>query len=140
MTDNDKLSSEEEAIKLLGHMKTGLFSHLLIMGTEDALENLYLQLVRRCQEENISTSVIQFSKDDSSFCYDYEPADILLIKGLGFLPAKHNQAYSLRTLLDVGQYQGVRSFIFCEESSVKHHFNDYSAPFYRFCSPYRVND
>jgi hypothetical protein len=138
MTDTKNLSAEEEAVKLLGHMKTGLFSHLLILGTEDALENLYIQLVRRCQEEKISTSVIQFSNDDTSFCYQYEPADILLIKGLGFLPAKHNQAYSLRTLLDVGQYQGLRSFIFCEESQVRKHFNDYSAPFYRFCTPYQI--
>jgi hypothetical protein len=139
MTENEKLSVEEEAIKLLGHMKTGLFSHLLISGTEEALDNLYTQLVRRCDEENISTSVIQFYKDDQSFFYEYKKADILLVKGLGFLPARHNQAYLLRTLLDVGQYQGLRSFIFCEEQEVRKHFNDYSAPFYRFCLPHRLN-
>lgn len=134
-----KLTSAEEAKKLVKHHKTGLFSHILISGTAEALDNLYVNLVEECRVEKISTTTIQFSKEDPSYCYQYQKSDLLLIKGLELLPAKHNQSFSLRTMLDVGQHRGLKSFIFCEQSAVQKHFEDYSAPFYKFCLRHLVN-
>jgi len=138
MSKNTKRSINEEARKLLTHHKTGLFSHILLYGTTENLDDLYIHLLRECKEERLSTSTIEFRAEDPSFRYEYQKSDVLIIKGLEVLPALHDGAFSLRSWLDVGQYSGLKSFIFCEESRVREHFNDYKAPFYMFCTRHLI--
>ncbi len=140
MINNTKPSISEEAEKLFEHFKTGLFSHILISGSPDDLDDIYISIIKKCEEEGISTSTITFTDDDPSFSYDYKESDLLIIQNLDLLPAKHNKAFSLRTMLDVGQYSGLKSFILCEESKVRDHFNDYEAPFYRFCLQHKISE
>lgn len=127
------------AKKLLEHLKSGLFSHILISGTPEAFDNLYVNLVKECRANNLSTFTIEFSNDDPSYFYQYKVSDVLFVKGLEILPPKHHQAYSLRTMLDAGKHKGLKSFIFCEQTAVKQHFDDYTAPFYRFCLRYSLS-
>lgn len=138
MSKNTKLPINEEAKKLLKHFKTGLFSHILISGTAENLDNLYIHLLKECKDGRLSTSTIAFTAEDPSFSYEYQESDVLIIKGLEVLPAQHDSAFSLRSWLDIGQYRGLKSFIFCEESRVREHFNDYEAPFYMFCTRHLI--
>lgn len=139
MSEHENISLEDEAKKLLKHLSTGLFSHILISGKAEKLNEFFTHLLNECKSEGISTSTITFSAEDPNFNYEYKESDLLIIKNLGLLPAKHNKAFSLRTMLDVGQYSGLKSFILCEESKVRDHFHDYEAPFYQFCLPHRLS-
>jgi hypothetical protein len=44
-----------------------------------------------------------------------------------------NKTFALRTLLDTGKHQALKSVIFCEENHYSQHFTDRNAPFYKFC-------
>lgn len=140
MRNNINPTIIEEADKLLKHIKTGLFSHILISGSAENLEAFYTSIIKKCEGEGIATSTITFTNEDPSFRYEYKESDLLIIKNLDLLPAKHNKAFSLRTMLDVGQCSGLKSFILCEESKVRDHFNDYEAPFYKFCLPHQLSN
>lgn len=135
---NDLLA--EEVKKLFEHLKRGLFNHICISGTKETLDELYACLLQECNSRNLDALQIIFSDENTDLISETESPEIFLIKGLEFLNPKQNEAYALRSHLDVGQYQGLKSFIFCEQSAVNKHFNDYEAPFYKFCLRHRVND
>lgn len=134
---NDALA--EEVKKLLEHLKLGVFNHILISGTNEKLHNFYELLWQECQTKKMDASQIIITNETIHSISHQEYSGLMFIKGLEYLDPMQNEAFTLRTRLDVGQYQGIKSFMFCEEKAVKNHFNDYAAPFYHFCSRYRVS-
>ncbi len=128
-----KLTLAEEVKKLLQHLQIGLFNHILISGNNEKLNDLYELLWQECQSQKMNASQFIITNESIHSIPDQEYSGLMLIKGLECLKPKQNETYTLRTRLDVGQFQGLKSFILCEESAVDKHFNDYEAPFYLFC-------
>ena len=137
--NNIKLTLAEEVKKLLQHLQIGLFNHILISGSKEKLDALYERLWQECQSQKMKASQIIITNESIHSIPDQEYSGLMLIKGLECLKPKQNETYALRSRLDVGQYQGLKSFIFCEESAVDKHFNDYEAPFYKFCLKHRFS-
>ncbi len=134
---NDALA--EEVNKLLKHLKLGVFNHILIFGSKEKLDDFYDLLWLECKVQKMKVSQIIITNESIHTIPYQEYAGLMFIKGLECLKPQQNETFTLRSRLDVGQYQGLKSFIFCEESVVKHHFNDYAAPFYHFCSRYKLS-
>ena len=131
--NNIKLALAEEVKKIFEHLKIGLFNHILISGSKEKLDGLYEILWQECQAQNMKASQIIITNESIHSIPDQEYSGLMFIKGLECLKPKQNETYALRSRLNVGQYQGLKSFIFCEQSAVNNHFNDYEAPFYKFC-------
>ena len=134
-----KLTLAEEVKKLLQHLQIGLFNHILISGNKEKLDDLYELLWQECQSQKMNASQFIITNESIHSIPDQKYSGLMLIKGLECLKPKQNETYALRSRLDVGQYHGLKSFIFCEKSAVNNHFNDYEAPFYKFCLRQRVN-
>jgi hypothetical protein len=60
-------------------------------------------------------------------------ADLVLVKGLNKIDAHSNQAYAIRTFLDINRHNDLAAIIFFDPESYSRHFNDETAPFYQFC-------
>lgn len=123
--------------KLINCLSMGLSSHIVITGSELDIEQFQIDLMRRLEKEGKSTRELLCTTEhlDLNQC---EQVDFLLVKGLGYLPAQHNNSYAIRTYLDMGTYNKLRSVIFCETEHYSRHFNDYNAPFYQFCTRYPI--
>ncbi|KZY45116.1 hypothetical protein A3757_19820 [Oleiphilus sp. HI0117] len=118
--------------KLINYLNMGLSSHIVITGSERNIEQFQIDLKGRLESEGKSTRELLCTTEhlDLNQCKE---VDSLLVKGLGDLPAQHNNSYAIRTYLDMGTYNKLRSIIFCETEHYTRHFNDYNAPFYQFC-------
>ena len=73
--------------------------------------------------------------DDLTIDYKNE---VLFVWGLESLDPMESRSFSLRTILDVEQHQGLRFILSCEKDSYLKHFADYAAPFYKFCAPLKL--
>ena len=124
-----KLTLAEEVKKLLAQQKLGVFNHILISGSKEKLDDLYELLWQECQSQKMNASQVIITNESIHSIPDQEYSGLMLIKGLECLKPKQNETYALRSRLNVGQYQGLKSLIFCEEKAVNKHFNDYEAPF-----------
>jgi len=118
--------------KLINCLNMGLSSHLVITGSETDIDRFQIDLKRRLENEGKSTSELLCTNEPLEL-NQCEQTDILLVKGLGCLHALHANSYAIRSYLDIGTYNNIRSVIFCETEHYARHFNDYNAPFYQFC-------
>ena len=125
--------------KLITHLNAGLFSHLVVTGSERNLEKFQTGLKQKLESEGKSTCELQCTTEDIKLNQN-EKVDLLFVKGLENLPVQHANTYAIRAYLDAGTYNNLRSIIFCETGHYAKHFNDYDAPFYKFCLQYPISD
>tara|TARA_R110002072_G_scaffold303068_1_gene492516 strand:- start:1415 stop:1831 length:417 start_codon:yes stop_codon:yes gene_type:complete len=125
--------------KLINCLSMGLSSHIVITGSKMDIEQLQIDLKGRLARDGKSTREL-LCTTESLELNQCEQVDFLLVKGLGNLPAQHNNSCAIRTYLDMGTYNKLRSIIFCETEHYEKHFNDYNAPFYRFCLDYPLGN
>jgi hypothetical protein len=134
---NDALA--EEVKKLLKHLEVGIFNHIIISGSKEKLNDLYDLLWQECQSLNMKASQFEVTIDSIHSIPNLDYTGLMFIKGLEYLKPKQNATYALRSRLDVGQFQGLKSYIFCEQSAFHNHFYDSEAPFYLFCQQYETS-
>jgi len=128
-----------EIEKLMKHLNAGLFSHLVVTGGEQNLEQFQDSLKQKLESEGQSTCELQCTTEELKLSQN-EKVDLLFVKGLENLPVQHSNTYAIRAYLDAGTYNNLRSVIFCETEHYIKHFNDYDAPFYKFCLQYPISD
>jgi hypothetical protein len=123
---------------LTNYLNMGLSGHLVITGSEWDIEQFEIGLKERLESEGKSARELHCTNEplELNKC---EQTDLLFVKGLGDLPALHANSYAIRSYLDIGTYNNLRSVIFCETEHYSRHFNDYNAPFYQFCSRYPIS-
>jgi hypothetical protein len=80
--------------KLINYLNMGLSSHLLITGSERNIEQFQIDLKGRLESGGKSTRELLCTTEhlDLNKC---EQVDFLLVKGLGNLPAQHNNSYAI---------------------------------------------
>ena len=119
--------------KLISALKIGISDCVVVTGSMIELTDFRDQAIDRLAEASIQVSQVDLYSDDPQPSRTDNDVDVLILWGLEQLSPHDNRSYAIRTYLDKAKYQGLRSIIFCENSSYKAHFMDYDAPFYHFC-------
>jgi len=128
---------DAQADKLIVHFSKGLFTHIVITGTEKEIK--FFQTALKNKFESINQSIYELEVTTSGLILDQQKEDdLIFVSGLQNLPVQHRNTYAIRAYLDRGIHTNIRSFIFCVTESYAKHFKDYNAPFYRFCLQYRL--
>jgi hypothetical protein len=126
---------EEEVARIIRCLKSGLSSIIVITGTDNQMLEFREILMDRLATEARPTTLLDLTADKQSFTPTENTQDLglLIVWGLERLSPQVNRTYAIRTFLDIEQYRGLKSIIFCEHAAYKPHFVAYTAPFYQFC-------
>ena len=119
--------------RLILTLKTGLSDGVVVTGSMAELTLFREQAIEKLGEASFQVSQIDLYSDDPQPNRTDNDVDVLILWGLEQLSPHDNRSYSIRTYLDKARHQGLRSIIFCENSSYRAHFLDHDAPFYHFC-------
>ena len=119
--------------KLISTLKVGISDCVVVTGSIIELTDFRDQAIDMLAEASFQVSQMDLHSDDPRPSRTDNDVDVLILWGLEQLSPQDNRSYSIRTYLDKAKYQGLRSIIFCENSSYRAHFMDYDAPFYHFC-------
>ncbi|CBL46475.1 hypothetical protein HDN1F_28920 [gamma proteobacterium HdN1] len=127
-----KSNSLEKILKLLG---AGLYSGCVALVVE--AENRH-QVVALLEELGIEWyDHVQFMALDSETAIDLAlesiDGDLLLVDGLSKIGPHNQEAYALRTFLDVRRNTAGKTIIILDPDGYRFHFSDSDAPFYLFC-------
>ena len=121
--------------KLISCLNIGLTDSTVVTGSAQALKYFHERLVVLLASEPIQAGYLDLTANEYRVCGvdDNEDIKLVIVWGLEYFLPFENRTYALRTMLDTGKHQGLKSVIFCEENHYMSHFTDHDAPFYQFC-------
>lgn len=127
-----KSNSLEKILKLLG---AGLYSGCVALVVEAENRHQVVALLEKLGNERCDR--VQVVSVDSETAIDRPlesiDGDLLLIDGLSKISPHSQEAYSLRTFLDVRRNTAGTTIIILDPDGYRSHFSDSNAPFYLFC-------
>ena len=126
---------DRQVSKLIKCLNSGIFDSTVITGTNTDLKAFHKNLIRKLPSESYSVESLDLTDSEHLISNVDNRKEINLVVVLGlehFLPME-NRTFALRTILDTGKHQGLKSVIFCEANHYAQHFTDLNAPFYKFC-------
>lgn len=127
-----KSNSLEKILKLLG---AGLYSGCVALVVEAENRHQVIALLEKLGNERCDR--VQVVSVDSETAIDRSlesiDGDLLLIDGLSKISPHSQEAYSLRTFLDVRRNTAGTTIIILDPDGYRSHFSDSDAPFYLFC-------
>jgi|SRR5690606_3218389 len=134
-----KSNSLEKILKLLG---AGLYSGCVALVVEAENRHQVIALLEKLGNERCDR--VQVVSVDSETAIDRSlesiDGDLLLIDGLSKIGPHSQEAYSLRTFLDVRRNTAGTTIIILDPDGYRSHFSDSNAPFYLFCDFFFESD
>jgi len=119
--------------RLISALKIGISDCVVVTGSMIELTDFRDQAIDILAEASFQVSQMDLHSYHPRPSRTDNDVDVLILWGLEQLSPQDNRSYSIRTHLDKARHQGLRSIIFCENSSYRAHFLDHDAPFYHFC-------
>jgi hypothetical protein len=126
---------DAQVSKLVKWLNKGLFDSTVVIGTNKVLKTFHRKLVGKLAFEPYSVECLDLTAPKHLFntVDNQKKANLIVVWGLEqYLPFE-NRTFALRTKLDIGKHQNLKSVIFCEENCYTAHFKNHDAPFYLFC-------
>lgn len=121
--------------RILELLCDGLYSGCVALVVEAKKRHRVLALLQELGTELYDH--VQFMALDSETAIDLAlesiDDDLLLIDGLSKIGPHSQEAYSLRTFLDVRRNTAGKTIIILDPDGYRSHFSDSDAPFYLFC-------
>lgn len=121
--------------RILDLLRDGLYSNCVALVVEAENRHQVIALLEKLGTERYDR--MQVVNVDSETAIDLAlesiDGDLLLIDGLSKIGPHSQEAYSLRTFLDVRRNTAGKTLIILDSEGCRSHFTDSSAPFYLFC-------
>ena len=121
--------------KILEFLDCGLYYGCVALVVEAENRHQVIALLEKLGNERCDR--VQVVSVDSETAIDRSlesiDGDLLLIDGLSKISPHSQEAYSLRTFLDVRRNTAGTTIIILDPDGYRSHFSDSNAPFYLFC-------
>ena len=128
--------------RILDLLRDDLYSGCVALVVEAENRHQVITLLEKLGNERCGR--VQVVSVDSETAIDRSlesiDGDLLLIDGLSKIGPHSQEAYSLRTFLDVRRNTAGTTIIILDPDGYRSHFSDSNAPFYLFCDFFFESD
>ena len=121
--------------RILELLCDGLYSGCVALVVEAEKRHRVLALLRELASERYGRMQVMALDSETAIDLPLESIDddLLLIDGLSKIGPHSQEAYALRTFLDVRRNTAGKTIIILDPDGYRSHFSDSNAPFYLFC-------
>ena len=121
--------------RILGLLRDGLYSGCIALVAETESRHRVLALLEELGIERYDHVQVMILDSETAIDLPLESidSDLLLVDGLSKIGPHDQEAYALRTYLDVRRNTGGKTIIILDPDGYRSHFSNSSVPFYLFC-------
>ena len=121
--------------RILELLRDGLYSGCVALVVEAENRHQVIALLEKLGDERCDRVQIMTLDSETAIDLPLESidGDLLLVDGLSKIDPYSQEAYSLRTFLDVRRNTAGKTIIILDPNGYRSHFSDSNAPFYLFC-------
>lgn len=121
--------------RILELLRDGLYSGCVALVVEAENRHQVIALLEKLGNERCDRMQVVSVDSETAIDRSLESidGDLLLVDGLSKIDPYSQEAYSLRTFLDVRRNTAGKTILILDPGGYRSHFSDSNAPFYLFC-------